>query len=338
VNAVGLFSSIAVCGVLAASGAHARCRMTNVVAIPVAEDSQQLVTRGAIDGRSMRVLIDTGSNASLIWRSAVERLGLHVMTGPRMRMLGLGGESYVDATFVHKLQVGSVALKNVRVPVAGDLPIDIDFILGGDLLVRGSVEFDVRHGVVRTMQTAQCSPAELPYWAETYSMADLIGSPRDTRAVRLEVLLNGHRVRAQIDSGSSLSFVGEPVTDAAGVRYVDHGLEVVGIGQHSLKTWIAEVDSVKVGDEIVRGARLLVASLGKYQTMEHIGSRIPVPAGQQPEMLLGMDFLRAHHVLIDNATRKMVFTYEGGPVFQIDNPAAPDATSSDQTGPLSADD
>jgi hypothetical protein len=36
-------------------------------------------------------------------------------------------------------------------------------------------------------------------------------------------------------------------------------------------------------------------------------------------MLLGMDFLRAHRVLIDNATRKMVFTYEGGPVFQIRN-------------------
>ena len=30
-------------------------------------------------------------------------------------------------------------------------------------------------------------------------------------------------------------------------------------------------------------------------------------------------FLRPHRILVDNATRKMVFTYEGGPVFQISN-------------------
>jgi len=32
-----------------------------------------------------------------------------------------------------------------------------------------------------------------------------------------------------------------------------------------------------------------------------------------------MDFLRSHCILVNNATRKMVFTYEGGPVFQIGN-------------------
>lgn len=36
---------------------------------------------------------------------------------------------------------------------------------------------------------------------------------------------------------------------------------------------------------------------------------------------LGLDFLRAHRVLVDNATRKMVFTYEGGPVFELGEPA-----------------
>jgi len=30
-----------------------------------------------------------------------------------------------------------------------------------------------------------------------------------------------------------------------------------------------------------------------------------------------MDFLRSHRILVDNATRKMVFTYEGGRVFQL---------------------
>jgi hypothetical protein len=67
----------------------------------------------------------------------------------------------------------------------------------------------------------------------------------------------------------------------------------------------------------INNTQLRVAQLGKYQTMVRIGSRIPVAAVPEPGMLLGMDFLRSHRILVDNATRKMVFTYEGGPVFQI---------------------
>jgi hypothetical protein len=77
------------------------------------------------------------------------------------------------------------------------------------------------------------------------------------------------------------------------------------------------VQSFSLGDESINNTQLRVAPLGKHQTMERIGSRIPVAAVPEPGMLLGMDFLRSHRILIDNATRKMVFTYEGGPVFQI---------------------
>jgi hypothetical protein len=57
--------------------------------------------------------------------------------------------------------------------------------------------------------------------------------------------------------------------------------------------------------------------------MVPIRSRIPVPAAgaHEPEMLLGLDFLRAHRILVDNSMRKMVFTYEGGPVFETTGPS-----------------
>jgi predicted aspartyl protease len=310
--------------------------MRNVAAIPVEINRNQLLTRGTIDGHPVRVLIDTGSYMSFIWRSAVGRLGLRLIGAPRMRLFGLGGESRVDATFVEELQVQAFTENGLRLPVAGDLPSDIDFIFGEDFLSRDSVEFDLRHGVVRTMETSGCSPAELPYWAKTYSMADLSASPRDARAIRVNVVLNGHAVRAQIDSGSSVSLLTKSVADSIGVHYLSSNVEVAGIGRRSLPTWIVDVQSFKLGDESINNTQLRVAQLGKYQTMERIGTRIPVVAGTEPTMLLGMDFLRAHRVLIDNATRKMVFTYEGGPVFQISKPAESNAASSDTAGPASA--
>jgi predicted aspartyl protease len=333
---LSILSVVAVFAAVLALPAHARCQIRNVAAIPVETNRNQLLTRGAIDGHPVRVLIDTGSYMSFIWRSGAERLRLRLIGAPRMRLFGLGGESRVDATFVEELQVQTFSAKGLRLPVAGDLPSDIDFIFGEDFLSRDSVEFDLQHGVVRTMKTSGCTPAELPYWTKTYSMADLSASPRDAQAIRVNVVLNGHAVHAQIDSGSSFSLLTKSVADSVGAHYLSTDAEVVGIGRRTLPTWIADVQSFKLGDESIDNTQLRVAQLGKYQTREQIGSRIPVAAGTEPTMLLGMDFLRAHRVLIDNATRKMVFTYEGGPVFQISTPARSNAASSDTAGPASA--
>ncbi len=79
-------------------------------------------------------------------------------------------------------------------------------------------------------------------------------------------------------------------------------------------------------------------TLGEHMTAQRIGSRIPVALAGEPEMLLGADFLRAHRLLISNSTRQLVFTYEGGPVFQVPKPAqtiAAPAIGSAQSDPVS---
>jgi len=319
-SVVGLLLMLATCPVSTA------CQIGNVAAIPVEIDRNELLTPGQIDGRPIRALIDTGSSLSMIWRPALGRLGLRLLNAPRrrpeIRLYGLGGESEVYTTYVEELHIQNFSATGIRLPVAGDLPNGIDFIFGEDFLSRQSVEFDLRHHVVRTMETAGCTPSELPYWAKTYSMADLIAAPRDAQAIRVDVLLNGHSVRAQLDSGSSISLVSKEVADSVGLHYVRSGRRLVGIGRGSLEIWVADVQTFGLGDEKINNTQLQVAELGKYQKIQTIRSRIPVAAPlSAPAMLLGLDFLRAHRVLVDNATRKMVFTYEGGPVFELDAPA-----------------
>ncbi len=312
----------------AATPAYARCQIQNVAAIPVDFANNQLLTTGVINGHPVRVLLDTGANLSLIWRPAAQQLGLRLITGPRaVRMYGLGGESQIDGAFVEELRVAGFTLKNLRLPVAGDLPSGQDFVLAEDYLSRRSVEFDLRHHVVRTMETVGCTTEQLPYWAKTYSTADLIASPRDAQAIRVNVLLNGRVVRAQIDSGASVSVVSKSIADQIGVHYVSTGVALAGIGRGSLEMWTADVQSFTLGDETINNTQLRVAQIGKHLTTQRTGSRIPVAALYGPDMLLGLDFLQAHRVLIENTTRKMVFTYEGGPVFQINSPAeTPDAS------------
>lgn len=295
--------------------------MEDVAEIRVELNRNQLLTQGEIDDHPVRVLIDTGSNVSMIWRPAIERLGLRMFTGPRMRIYGLGGESPVYAAFVKDFRAAKFTVTNRRFPVAGDLPSGMDFILAEDLLSRSAVEFDLGHGVVRTMTPTGCATPELPYWAKTYSLVDLLASPHDALAIQVNVMLNGHRVRALLDSGSSISIVSKSIADSLGVQYADTAGELVGIGHRSLKMWLANIESFALGDETIRDTQLRVAQMDRYRTTTRVGSRIPVAVGNgAADMLLGLDFLRVHRVLIDNTTRKMVFTYEGGPVFEITGP------------------
>jgi hypothetical protein len=79
---------------------------------------------------------------------------------------------------------------------------------------------------------------------------------------------------------------------------------------------VGTFQSFTLGDETINNVQLRVAQLGRNVKTESLGSRLPGAAMSGPEMLLGADFLQAHRVLLDNSTRKIVFTYEGGPIFQ----------------------
>ena len=100
-----------------------------------------------------RFLIDTGSNMSMIWEPAAERLGLRVVTGPKVKLYGLGGELIVSSAIVTELRVAQFEETERRFPVAGDLPT-------------GSISFSVKifcrairwNSTCATRSSERCNP------------------------------------------------------------------------------------------------------------------------------------------------------------------------------------
>ena len=128
------------------------------------------------------------------------------------------------------------------------------------------------------------------------------------RLPRVQVKLNGQTIWALIDSGAAESSVDLDTarrlgmsTDASGV--VDGG-EATGFGTNTRKLWNMTFDSFAIGDEVVQHPRLAV-----MESAEHFTGR------REHEMLLGRDFLRAHHVLLAQSQMQVYFTYNGGQVF-----------------------
>lgn len=295
----------------------------------VSFDANRPVMTGEIDGRPVRVLIDTGAQKSLVLRASARRLGLTLRTINGARMYGAGGGSDVQLA-VADLKLAGVELHDMHLLVAGEVGADVDMLLGEDFLSNYDVELDLAHGAVRLLSGAGCQDSDMPYWAAGYDEAPLVGDPvRDNHLV-VPVKLNGRSVRAILDSGASAS-VATPATAAAAhvalTRPAAGGPTSRGLGGRRTPVQVARLDSFQIGAETVQGPSLRFADIFSASTYEETGSILAQRAFDAQTMLLGADFLRAHRVLISPRRRKIFFTYGGGPVFAAaaDNgpPASP---------------
>jgi hypothetical protein len=100
--------------------------------------------------------------------------------------------------------------------------------------------------------------------------------------------------------------------DGPGVRKAGHSS---GIGDKVLDNWIADFKSFRIGDEAVNNPQLAI--------------RDDPPQGTgQVDVLLGIDFLRAHHILFAMSQDRLYMSYLGGELFgakQQEQQAAPKA-------------
>ncbi|TMH06743.1 MAG: hypothetical protein E6H67_05495 [Betaproteobacteria bacterium] len=298
-------------------------RMVQIADLPVRLERNRLIVDGAINGQKIGIMLDTGAELSLIPRSAAVRLGLSRQEVRGYRMVGVGGETHVEAAFVDEFKIGQATRKGWRVIVAGerDLGENVGFILGNDFFHQVDVEFDLAHGAVRLFQPRDCDGVSLAYWA-----TDRIGEVEiDTVAeahpqIVLTIRINGQPIKALLDSGASTSVLNK--SDAARLGVTPDTTGVVGIGgatglgQKSIDRWIGPFESVAIGNETIRNIMIPFADLWKDATYAATGSRLGIHPGGQQSMLLGSDFLLGHRLLVAHSQRKLYFTYTGGPVFQ----------------------
>lgn len=279
------------------------CRLVRIAEWPVRFERDLPIVDGAVNGRKINVLLDTGAYASLLTRAAADRLGL-ATRGNYESITGFGGESEITTTRLEELYVGGALRNNVRVRVGGERPIaGVDFILGDDFFRNADMEFDYAHGVVRLFQPKDCRDAQLAYWDKSAQSVPM----EDDHKVVIAIKVNGTNAFALIDSGASSSVVHLAFAAKVGVTPQTAGVVpggcTAGLGANVVRQWLAPFDRIEIQGEVIRDARLGIADF------------TPELARLTPEVILGTDFLRAHRVLVARSQRKFYFTYLGGPVF-----------------------
>jgi clan AA aspartic protease (TIGR02281 family) len=305
------------CTLAAASPAMADCQLNLVAEFHLDPKARVPIADGEINGQPVKVLIDTGANVTLMVAEQAKRLGLPIRKRLDVELHGIGGESNGLEATVKSLKIGQLSALNMKLLAvsAPDVAPDVALMLGDDVLSQYDVEFDMADGYIRLMKPQGCSPDQLVYWNKPYSQAELAAANRDSPAVMTTAVLNGKRQAARIDTGAEISVVDQFAASIAGVRRGAGEVHIEGNGQRD--GWVGQFDSFALGDEQIGHPKLTVIKLTQDMVDDGGAAIVPrsIDGNTPPTLLIGADFIRAHHLLIGTREHVLVFSFSGGPVF-----------------------
>ena len=278
-----------------------KCRLQKVVEWQVRSIGRHMAVDGAINGKRIGIVLDTGATSSVLMRASAKRLDLPVVESRGMRIKGIGGDSKLQIAFVDEFKLGEAVVRDMSFGVAGehDPGEGFDLLLGQDVLGKFDVEFDLADNAARLWQPRDCDGVSLAYWTK-----DVVGEVpikvglQGRGHIELTVQLNGKPVDAILDSGASTSVVSTKAAESVGARLGGGAGRMTGVGGNVVRLWVGKFASFAIGNEDIPNVDIAVA--------DHA---FP--------MMLGADFLRSHRTLVSHSQGKLYFTYVGGPVFAL---------------------
>jgi predicted aspartyl protease len=312
---------MALCLVGQARG-EATCQMQEIGELPVTVDGQVTID-AQVNGQPVRMIVDTGSAGTLLTHPAAAQLGLVLRPIPGLKMYGVGGGENGASARVKEFKVANLVDRNFDMLVQGPhLLGEAQGVLGALFLMQADVEFDFPHDKLRFFAPKNCKGDQVVYWGSAYSVVPMLGSSKGS--IEVNVLLNGKPVRAQMDTGASVTTVTPAEATNAGVKITSDGISMAqmmgGLGRAQVRSYAAVFPSFSFGDETIHNAKITIADMFREDKEVALGSRIATAPVDFPEMLLGDDFFRSHRVYVSLSQRKVYASYVGGPVFSA--PAA----------------
>ncbi len=290
------------------------CKLVRIEEWQVRMERNLPIIDGEINGNKVGILIDTGSERSFVTRSAVARM---MLTRTNVGTTGL------ESALIEELRIGPAKRRDWDVFIAPEQdfgPAVASLILGYDFFSAVDVEFDLPDRAVRLFRARDCGTSPLAYWTDARpGEAPLQG----TNEILVSTAVNGRPMLAILDTGASVSALTMAESVRLGVKRDSPGVATagcsIGVGRPALDYWSAPFESFAIGNEVIRNPTLRIADFTRDTIVNQVGGRQASRFAAQPQMILGMDFLRAHRVFVANSQRRVYFTYSGGTVFPTGN-------------------
>ena len=317
---------------MSARAEPAPCQLQAIGELSVSADGPDVTTDAEIDGKPVRLTIDTGADASMLFRDSAAKLGLKFRSLDNGMSYGVGGVTRLYSARVKTLRVGSMEEHDSDLIATGHSMGTSQGALGERFLTQADVEFDLPHGKIRFCKPHGCAGDQVVYWGDAYAVAPLEPTPHYQLLVKVSV--NGRPLTAQLDTGAAVSVLTPQASARVGVSkaLAVRAGKLEGSGHEKITAYVDVFDSFGFGDEVIQHAKLWIADLF-YADVETgtATTSIPKRATDEPDMLLGADFFKSHRVYVSQEQKKVYVSYAGGPVF--DTSARPQAPQTVTEGP-----
>lgn len=296
------------CGAALAAGDAGACRYVPVAKLPLVFGRSPLpLVTGSLQGEPATLLVDTGAYTTLLTRTGVERLGIPIHASGNYTS-GVGGNAVVYAARLRDFAIGPVHSGPIVLPVLGNsTKLPFDAIFGADSMRKLDMELALKEKFVQFFEPNGCDDTFLAYWDKDAMEIPFGGTEMEPNKPRFIVELNGKKLEAMIDSGATTTAVTREVAERMGLRLDSPDAPkagyAVGAGDAKSATWWANFDSLVIGSETIRNARLGILDMPPQGDRGHA------------DIVFGDDFLRAHRVLFANSQKRLYISYLGGEVF-----------------------
>jgi tetratricopeptide (TPR) repeat protein/predicted aspartyl protease len=295
----------------AAAAAHANCSIQQLPDMPVTMEGTVPMVHAQINGNDALFIADSGAFFSMVTPGAAAQF--QMSRDPRYdrgEIVGVGGYESAAVVKARSFTLMGFTVPNVDFIVAGVKLHNASGLLGQNVFRLGDVEYDLANGVIRIVRTKDCKNSVLAYWAaaanKPYSVIDIDSATPQAPHTEGVAYLNGTKIHVWFDTGAARSVLTLSAAERAGVTPKSPGVQAAGneqgIGSRVVPSWIARFASFKLGDEEIAHARLRFADISSVRT----------------DMLIGADFFLSHRVYVATSQRKLYFTYNGGPVFDLE--------------------
>jgi tetratricopeptide (TPR) repeat protein len=277
--------------------------------VPIKMENLRPVIAADINGAEARFIVDTGSFWGFLSPAAAAQFKLPLSYAPSgLYVQGIGGSFIPKVATVETFSVAGVGAHNAEFLVGNnDFQGGVVGILGQNIFRIADVDFDFADGVLRFVKPQHCGDALLAYWASTQAVGMVRVDWTSVRRTELiaQAAVNGHKIKVLFDTGAWRSVLSLEAARRAGITPGSTGVvaagESTGLGSKPVTVWAAPVDKFEIGGEIIEHTHLLIGDIGL----------------RDADMLLGSDFFLAHHIYVAYSQDRLYFTYNGGPVFDV---------------------
>jgi predicted aspartyl protease len=279
---------------LAPAAANATCM--DLARVPLARAASGLLLAPvAIDGRPARLLLDTGAERTVLSDAAVQALGLPLDEWVSTAMQGVGGIERRRNADVASLAIGGVKLRRralagvvslPRAPSLGRVFPDAvaSGLLGMDLLSVFDLEIDPAGPTLALREGCADAPGWPAPWSTVAAAVPRVG------VMVAPVAVNGARLRALLDTGSTATIVDARAAQRLGLPTGGAAGGAQGLGAGTLATRAVTLRELRLGDAVWTGQPAEVALL----------------PGAGYDMILGMDVLGTRRLLLSFATSRLL--------------------------------